>query len=284
MSLENVSQELVKVLQLNMDADLFAWIEENTETIIGNKSPKDLYMTYSIMASKIDSGTLVKMPLEGNNVVQYLETHNANLLQIGRVYLLINVLEADEDFFFDKVANIIQVADTGELETFLKFLILMPNSGKFRNVAVEALRTNIATIFDAISLNNPYPSAFFNDQQWNQMYLKAAFMERNLSSILDIDTRANKDLTRIISDYAHERWAASRSVDPYFWRPVGKFLSEPLLDDMKRLLQSGNEKENLAAALACSVSDNPAAKTLLDSYPQLKNKIDQGLISWNNIN
>ncbi|MGY8916509.1 MAG: EboA domain-containing protein, partial [Flavobacteriales bacterium] len=92
--------------------------------------------------------------------------------------------------------------------------------------------------------------------------------------IMDIDARANKDLVRIISDYAHERWAASRKVDPYFWRPVGGFLNETLVDDMKRLFLSENEKDNMAAALSCAISDNPQAKILLDKYPHLKNNIN----------
>ncbi len=284
MSIENISQELAKILHLHLDNDPLEWMEGKIDGIIKDKSSKDLYLTYSLMASKINPISLDKMPSGENEVIQYLKTHNANLLQIGRVYLLIRVLEADENFFFTKVENIIQVSDTGELETFLKFLVLMPNSGKYRNVAVEALRTNIATIFDAISLNNPYPSMFFNDQQWNQMYLKAAFMERDLSMIMDIDARANKDLVRIISDYAHERWAASRKVDPYFWRPVGRFLNDSLIDDMNRLFLSEDEKENMAAALACSISENPKAKALLEKYPQIKNKLDQGLVSWSKIN
>lgn len=284
MSIENISQELAKILHLHLDNDPLEWMEGKIDGIIKDKSSKDLYLTYSLMASKINPIPLDKMPSGENEVIQYLETHNANLLQIGRVYFLIRVLEADENFFFTKVENIIQVSDTGELETFLKFLVLMPNSGKYRNVAVEALRTNIATIFDAISLNNPYPSMFFNDQQWNQMYLKAAFMERDLSMIMDIDARANKDLVRIISDYAHERWAASRKVDPYFWRPVGRFLNDSLIDDMNRLFLSEDEKENMAAALACSISANPKAKALLEKYPHIKNKLDQGLISWSKIN
>ncbi len=284
MSIENVSQELAKILHLHLDSDHLKWMEGKIDGIIKEKSSKDLYLTYSLMASKINPIPLDKMPSGENEVIQYLETQNANLLQIGRVYLLIRVLEADENFFFNKVENIIQVSDTGELETFLKFLVLMPNSGNYRNVAVEALRTNIATIFDAISLNNPYPSMFFNDQQWNQMYLKAAFMERDLSLITDIEARANKDLVRIISDYAHERWAASRKVDPYFWRPVGRFLNDTLVEDMNRLFLSEDEKENMAAALACSISENPKAKTLLEKYPHIKNKLDQGLISWSKIN
>src|SRR5690606_33852490 len=176
------------------------------------------------------------------------------------IYLLADVLMADPEFFAPKVNNIIQVADTSELETFLKYLILLPDAERFKTTAVATLRTNVSTVFDAIALNNPYPSKYFNDQQWNQMYLKAAFMQRDLSKIADIDKRANRDLARIISDYAHERWSASRNIDPYFWRPVSQFLEGQLLLDMERLLNSGNVSEKKAGALCCYRSDNEKAR------------------------
>jgi hypothetical protein len=181
------------------------------------------------------------------------------------------------------VANLIQVADTGELETFLKFLMLLPNAGDYNHVGVEALRTNIGIIFDAIALNNPYPSIYFNDQQWNQMYLKAAFMERNLGEIVDVEKRANRDLVRIISDYAHERWAASRDIDPMFWRPVTGFLEGVLLQDMEHLFRSKDKIENLAAALCCYYSNQPEAIRLLDKYPNLKEKVANKAVTWENL-
>ena len=147
---------------------------------------------------------------------------------------------------------------------------------------MEALRTNIATVFDAVSAYNPYPSAYFNDQEWNQMYLKAAFMRRDLSRILDIDKRANADLARIISDYAHERWAASRDVNPYFWRPVGSFLNDGLLKDMERLLKSDQVAENRAGALCCFRSETPEAAALLKIYPDVQEDVTHGKITWSN--
>jgi hypothetical protein len=216
-------------------------------------------------------------------VLNYLKSHDANLLQVSRIYLLVCVLEENREYFVPKVANLIQLADTGELETFLKFLILLPHAGEFKNVAVEALRTNIATIFDAISLNNPYPAEHFNDQQWNQMYLKAAFMQRNLADIIGVDQRANEDLTRIISDYAHERWAASRDIDPLFWRPVSNFIKGALLGDMQRLFESDNGIENRAAALCCFYSDQPGAGALLEKYPELRQQVSTETISWNTL-
>lgn len=197
--------------------------------------------------------------------------------------MLVQILESDADFFEEKVHNIIQIADTFELETLLKYLVLLPNAENFKFAAVEALRTNIATVFDAISMNNPYPGLYFNYQQWNQMYLKAAFMQRDLSQIMAVDKMANKELARIISDYAHERWAASRTIDPEFWRPVSNFLEGQTLEDMSRLFKSDSPVERNAAALVCYFSDKSDAKELLDNYPSLKDKIEKRVLTWENL-
>ena len=260
-----------------------AWLKDKIEKMAGNKSSKDLFMTYSLLNVKFSALKPISFEDLDNDCSRYFNAHKANILQVARIFLLSEVLSQDIEFYTPKVANIIQVADTGELETFLKYLVLLPNPEAYKQTAVEALRTNIAIIFDAISLNNPYPAKYFNDQQWNQMYLKAAFMERDLSQIESVDERANEDLTRIISDYAHERWAASRKIDPMFWRPVSKFLNEKLLNDMNTLLESEDVIENKSGALCCYYSENDKAIALLNNKPELKHKVADGQISWNTI-
>tara|TARA_R110002153_G_scaffold84_6_gene625 strand:- start:1725 stop:2573 length:849 start_codon:yes stop_codon:yes gene_type:complete len=260
-----------------------AWLKDKIEKMAGNKSSKDLFMTYSLLNVKFSASKPISFDDLDNDSSRYFNAHKANILQVARIFLLSEVLSQDIEFYTPKVANIIQVADTGELETFLKYLVLLPNPEAYKQTAVEALRTNIAIIFDAISLNNPYPAKYFNDQQWNQMYLKAAFMERDLSQIESVDERANEDLTRIISDYAHERWAASRKIDPMFWRPVSKFLNEELLNDMNTLLESEDVIENKSGALCCYYSENDKAIALLNNKPELKHKVADGQINWNTI-
>ncbi|MBU3823087.1 EboA domain-containing protein [Flavobacteriaceae bacterium XHP0103] len=284
MLFENVSKELKKLIDANYNNEVAEWLESKLVEIVKNKSVKDLYLTYSLINSKVSSDKDLTYPSDVSEIISYLKNHKANQLQLGRVYMLVKVLESDEAFFTPKISNIIQVADTAELETFLKYLVLLPNPDAYKNTAVDTLRTNITPIFDAISLNNPYPSIYFNKSQWNQMYLKAAFMQRDLSLIMDIDKKANKQLARIISDFAHERWAASRDVDPLFWRPVSQFIDNALLNDMKKLFESSNENERIAAALCCSASEDTEAKALLNNYPELKQKIDQQEISWETIN
>lgn len=279
----HISKDILYVLNLHGKQDSIIWLNEKIEKLSVTKSAKDLFMIYSLLAAKFDGNTAIKFNQKDVGRIDSFVSNKASLLEISRIYLLTKVLEIDADYYAPKVANIIQVGDTNELKTFLKYLILLPKAEFFKNTAVEALRTNIAIIFDAITLNNPYPAKYFNDQQWNQMYLKAAFMERDLSMIQSVDERANQDLTRIISDYAHERWAASRKIDPMFWRPVSKFMNEVLLSDMKRLLSSKDINENRAGALCCFYSGNKKAMTLLDGYSELKNKIASKEINWNTL-
>ncbi len=279
MQLNDVGEQLSRIIENTVDREARNWLEEKIRKIIHEGNARDMYLTYSLIPSKVGLQNTLSID-SGNDLEDYLLIQKANIQQVSRIYLLISVLNADMEFFTPKVANIIQVADTGELETFLKFLILLPNPEAYKNQAVDALRTNVSTVFNAIALNNPYPALFFDEQQWNQMYLKTAFMQGDLNAILDIDKRANKELARIISDYAHERWAASRDIDPYFWRPVSGFLSTTLLADMKRLLDSADPIENRAGALCCYYSDTPEAKKMLEGYPNLLDQVTNKILSW----
>ncbi|PCJ93247.1 MAG: hypothetical protein COA50_14545 [Flavobacteriaceae bacterium] len=281
MEFKNTAKHLNTLVSASLNADVKDWILLKIELITQNKSTKDLYLTYTLLASKVTAEP-VKFTSD-SELISFLKSQEMNALQLARIFLLVKTLEVDNDFFKVKVANLIQVADKTELETFLKFLVLLPNASDYISVAVDALRTNISSVFNAIALNNPYPAVYFNEQQWNQMYLKAVFIESELGEILNVDDRGNDDLSRIISDYAHERWAASREINPLFWRPVSKHINEKLLKDMQRLLASDAVVENKAGALCCHNSDNPKAKELLNGYPELKNEMEAGTLNWKNI-
>lgn len=280
----NTSEELGNILQENLSVETHKWYSEKISEIIDKRSAKDLYLFYSVLGRRIDKDANVLNGVSEQLEEKAIHLDSINILELSRVVVLIQILEADEVFFSTKVSKLIEVADTNELIAFLKYLVYLPNATKYKKVGVEALRTNIETVFRAIALNNPYPSLYFNDQEWNQMYLKAAFMQLDLSKILDIEKRANRDLARIVSDYAHERWAASRAIDPYFWRPVSKFIKEDaILNDMEHLLESKNKAENYAAALCCLESEYEKASLLLSNYPKIAAEIKNKSINWNNL-
>ena len=279
---KSYKEEFRQLLNENLLESELHWLEHSISGIKQQQTARRLYLNYSLCSTKIKNNSLLKFPKISNELREYLKKKGAHTVEISRIFMLISILEENIGLV-DAVKNLIQIADNVELETFLKFLAFIPEPDNYQFAAVEALRTNVSTVFEAISKYNPYPSRYFNDQQWNQMYLKAAFIQLDLHTIVDIDARANEDLAKIISDYAHERWAASRPVDPYFWRPIPNYLNESLILDIEHLFKSENLKERYAAALVCKNADYNIAKQLLDLYPDLKAKVEGGTVTWENV-
>jgi hypothetical protein len=67
------------------------------------------------------------------------------------------------------------------------------------------------------------------------------------------------------------------------WRMVGPFIDDKLFEDIKRLFDAGKLTDRKAGALAISASNYPAAKALLNKYPELETAIQNKNLSWDNI-
>jgi len=276
-----IEEKLRYYAKKSIGDDSQQWLEDKIKKILEEESAREFFLTYTLLSEKV---TIAPVTIEGKTETEsYLKEQKVNGLEIARIYFLNAILSAKQAVFTPQVSKIIQIADAQELETFLKYLSFLPQPETFKMVAVDALRTNIASVFDALALYNPYPAQYFEDKQWNQMFLKAAFMQRPLQHIVAVDERANADLARIISDYAHERWAAGRDIDPYFWRPVTGFINETLLQDMQRLFDSDTSAARKAAALCCHNSENEEAKKLLANYPDLYQLAESDKLNWNTI-
>ena len=118
----------------------------------------------------------------------------------------------------------------------------------------------MAPVFDSVALENPYPANYFSQDAWNQMYLKAAFVGRPIYRIPSIPARANEKLSRIILDYAEERWSAGREVSPGFWQASTHFLSEDHVKALRKL--ADHEKEMHRAVVQLIRAENPQAELL----------------------
>ena len=200
--------------------------------------------------------------------------------QATRTLFLFTVPHEDKDFYLQTLERLFDTAEVNELVALYSALPLLIYPEDLKKRAAEGIRTNMTSVFDAVALDNPYSTEYLEENAWNQLYLKAAFMARPLYRIHGINQRANTELARIISDYAHERWAAGRDVSPEFWRPVAKFMDNTLLADLKKLLTEGTDLEKQAAALVCLESPNTEAKTLLTQYPDLQNQAEQQNFTW----
>ena len=116
-----------------------------------------------------------------------------------------------DEFLADATACYEQ-GDAREQVSWLRGVALLPGADRFLPLVVDACRTNILTVFQAVACDNPYPAQHFPELNFNQMVLKALFNGTPLARVVGLDMRANANLARMASDYADERRAAGRSI------------------------------------------------------------------------
>tara|TARA_B100002052_G_C15855393_1_gene587215 strand:- start:854 stop:1444 length:591 start_codon:yes stop_codon:yes gene_type:complete len=105
-----------------------------------------------------------------------------------------------------------QTADVQEQQLIILVLPLLRSQERFLGIATEAARTNIVPVFSSLALNNPFPQEHFNENQWNQMVLKAIFVGCEITRIVGLHERHNSALSETIFQYVSERHSAHRSV------------------------------------------------------------------------
>ena len=201
--------------------------------------------------------------------------------RLCRVWLLAGLSSADKTQYFQTIENLFLTAEVNELVALYSALPVLAYPEMWSKRCAEGIRSNIGAALEAIMCYNPYPAAYLDEQAWNQLVLKAFFTGKPVEQIIGLDIRANAALAKTLSDYAHERWAANRTVHPQIWRCTGKFIDKDIFPDMERLAHSENALDREAAALACADSSYPPAQELLNTLPDIKSAIASGELNWN---
>jgi hypothetical protein len=200
--------------------------------------------------------------------------------RLARAWWLLQLPANDKTVYIQQIELLFDAAEMNELAALYSALPLLAFPDEWTLRTAEGIRSNIGTVLEAIMLNNPYPAKYLNEAAWNQLVLKAIFTEKAIGQVIGLDQRANAPLASVLSDFAHERWAAGRTVPPMLWRLVAPFVDETSFNDIKRVWNSENNIEREAAALVCAHTNYAPARELLQQRPALKAEIDQDLLSW----
>jgi hypothetical protein len=133
--------------------------------------------------------------------------------ELGRVALLVAAASHWPETVLEAlVEECYRQGDGAERQAVLRALPLLPAPERFLEIAVDACRSHIQPLFEAIACENPYAALHFPELNFNQMVLKALFTGVALSRILGLEGRLTPELSRMAADYASERRAAGRSV------------------------------------------------------------------------
>ncbi len=168
--------------------------------------------------------------------------------ELARTILLLKIAYLPPDDYVETVLECYQQGDSREQQSWLRGLNLLPDCGRFLDAAVDACRTNIVPLLEAIACENPYPAAHFPDLNFNQMVLKSLFNGIRIERILGLESRFNPELSRMADDYASEREAAGRAVPPDLWWVVAPRISRERIGRIYPYLQQGNSRHRYWAA------------------------------------
>lgn len=268
------------VIQQNLNAGLWQWMNEKI-------APVGDIRQFNIAFVSVPRKT-------GKNILRVTDEQNAAIREAGaglditswtvdrlsRIWLVSSLHHKDEEKYFQTIENLFLSAEVNELVALYSALSVLHYPERWTKRCAEGIRSSIGAALNAVACNNPYPAAYLDEPAWNQMVLKAIFTDNPLDEIIGIDERANADLAKTLSDYAHERWAAGRFLNPLVWRCVGKFINAGIFPDIEKLAASGHAYNREAAALACRDSAYAPAQELLNKNPNMKSAIASGQLSW----
>ncbi|WP_303311047.1 EboA domain-containing protein [Hymenobacter sp. BT730] len=260
-----------------------AWLTSQLDAM---HTEKDFFLAFSRAPRFVGKHLLQVAPpqlAQANQLRSGFNPESWTADQAVRTLLLLHAPHQSPTDYTAILNRLFTTADLTELTTLYAALPLLPHPESHVKRAAEGVRTTMTQVFDAIALNNPYPHDFLPTEAWNQMILKAVFNVRPLHRIYGLDQRHNAALAQMLIDYAHERWAAGRTLTPEVWRLVSPYLTVNYMPDIQRLLQSANTLEKEAAALALTESDLPIARELLNQHPEIKKTITEGAFTWQSI-
>ncbi|GMQ76031.1 MAG: hypothetical protein BMS9Abin01_1294 [Gammaproteobacteria bacterium] len=273
-------------LERQLAPDSVRWLNGRREELRSDFSARALHITLGMIPRRIGKTDLV---LDASDITaadqarRNWEPGDWSVADAARILVLVETAGAGDRAFAERFSDLCRTADVGESVAFYRGLPLYPDPDSIEDQAGEGLRSNMRAVFEAVAHRNPYPREQFDITRWNQMVLKALFIDSALHPIQGLDERANAELARVLCDYAHERWAAGRRVSPELWRCVGPHASDDLVADLATALAEGTDIERKAAALALSAGPSEAANSVLQSAGDLADSIARGELTWDTL-
>ena len=129
----------------------------------------------------------------------------------ARAALVLGVVQGGEGDV-GLVRDLVRRGESGERQAVLRVLAALPAAERFVEVAIDACRSNVETVFCAIACENDYPARHFPAPAFHQMVLKALFVGAPVAQIAGLGGRISDELVRMVEAFVSERRAAGRAI------------------------------------------------------------------------
>ncbi len=269
-------ERILTLLGEHADSEAVTWLQQTVSSLETTFEKRPFYYAFSGVSRHFDKAAVI--PESADEVFGGWDEY-----RLARVSLLLTLAKEEEKIFADAFHSVLNTADLREQIALFSALPWLPHAEHLSEATVDGLRTNIVDIFDSIALDNSFPAEHFSDEAWNQMVLKAIFITRPLHRIVGIEDRKNLLLAEAISDLAHERWSAGRSITPEAWRSCEGFIDDRLAGDIAKMAESEDADDRAAAALVASKDATGKLEGLRESLSVELAQIDDGSLTWKSL-
>ncbi len=203
--------------------------------------------------------------------------------QLARIALMAASYR-DAASFAERLDRFCATAEINELIAIYLGLPVYPAANLIAPRAHEAIRSGMKPVFEAVAHRNPYPSEVFAEDDWNQMVVKAVFIESPLWPVQGLDERGNPHLARMLVALASERRAAGRPISHEIWRCIAPHSDAEAIAAMTHAWATGVENGRLAIALALKAApDVKAGLPFKSELPNIEKAIEGGDIQWHQL-
>ena len=208
-------------LKTRLPTDAFAWFDNELRGLQTQPEQARWFKALGMAPRKLGKADLQPSQVElqaAQTLRQGLDPTEWSVDQTARIAFTLAFYQGDEAGFVQQVAMLIDTSEINELLAIFRGFALFPHPEALEPKAREAIRSTMRPVYEAMSHRNPYPFEFFDEAAWNQMIVKAFFLDSSIWQIQGVDDRYNADLSEILISLVQERWAAGRFIAPEIWR------------------------------------------------------------------
>ena len=208
-------------LKPRLSPEGFAWFDTELRALQAKPEQARWFKALGLAPRKLGKADLQPTQAElqaAQALRQGLDPSEWSVDQTARIAFTLAFYQGDEAGFVQQVVMLIDTSEINELLAIFRGFALFPHPQALEPKAREAIRSTMRPVYEAMSHRNPFPLEFFDEAAWNQMIVKAFFLDSSIWQIQGVDERYNADLSVILILLVQERWAAGRFIAPEIWR------------------------------------------------------------------
>ncbi|MGK6350049.1 EboA domain-containing protein [Parapedobacter sp. DT-150] len=253
-------------IKQHIQRDEWEWLSEQVAQVAADPQPGRVARSFTALPRQIRSANKM-LPIslgaisQGSHQLPLLVSHWP-LVRLARVWVLMAIPKLEEEAYVQLIEQLFAYGEMEELAALYAALPVYHYPEAWQSRCKEGIRSNVGPARQAVMLHNPYPSRFLDEGAWNQLVLKAFFTEENILEIIGLVPRNNPRLAQALVDYAYERYAAKREIDPLLWILVAPFMDERAYHLMAQVLKESQallERKAIAYAFKQSGFDPAVA-------------------------